>query len=219
MRFSLRWIGFFLLSVATSTALADLKWKNTTIEHEAATDQKHFETAYEFVNAGKTSLVIKDIKTSCDCTTAVAESKTIASGGTGQINVKFVYGERVGEQHQTITVTTDASSNAVHVLHLNVTIPEKVSIRPAYLYWVRGEESKSKSLTIKILDPEPLELREARSDREGFNCRIEVIKPGREYVLHITPTKLDEPVTSRVALKLGWGDGPDQLWSAFVAVK
>lgn len=62
---------------------------------------------FQFLNKGKTTLDISDIKTSCGCTAALVSSKKIEPGKKGTIKVDLDTKNRQGRMSRTITVTSN----------------------------------------------------------------------------------------------------------------
>lgn len=58
-------------------------------------------------NNGKKDLIIRNIKTTCGCTAAVASRQVIAAGKEEVLNIELRTNGRLGRQHKTITVTTN----------------------------------------------------------------------------------------------------------------
>jgi uncharacterized cupredoxin-like copper-binding protein len=68
---------------------------------------KVFDHTFKFINAGKTTLEIKDVKTSCGCTAALLSSKKIEPGKEGTIRVELDTTNRLGRMSRNITVVTN----------------------------------------------------------------------------------------------------------------
>lgn len=62
---------------------------------------------FKFKNTGKNDLIIRKIKTSCGCTAATVGSKTIKPGEESSIKAVFNSRGKRGNQHKSITVTTN----------------------------------------------------------------------------------------------------------------
>lgn len=62
---------------------------------------------FKFVNKGKATLDIKDIKTSCGCTVALVSSKKIEPGKDGTIKIDLDTKNRQGRMSRTITINSN----------------------------------------------------------------------------------------------------------------
>jgi Protein of unknown function (DUF1573) len=77
---------------------------------------------FGFENIGKVSLQIKDIKTSCGCTAALASSNSLKPGQNGTINVEMNTRNRHGKMTKTIYVfSNDPSSPALLTVTASIT--------------------------------------------------------------------------------------------------
>ena len=68
---------------------------------------------FRFENHGTSSLVIASATTSCGCTVPEFDTKPIARGGTGNLEVVFDTSGRNGKQTKTITVKSNAKTPVV----------------------------------------------------------------------------------------------------------
>ena len=68
---------------------------------------------FTFVNQGTSNLVIRSATTSCGCTVPEYDTKPIAPGGTGNLEVVFDTSGRNGKQTKTITVKSNAKTPVV----------------------------------------------------------------------------------------------------------
>lgn len=73
---------------------------------------------FTFKNKGNSSLVVTSVTTSCGCTVPKYDTKPIAPGGSGNLEVVFDASGRNGTQTKTITVKSNAS---VPVVLLKIT--------------------------------------------------------------------------------------------------
>jgi hypothetical protein len=68
---------------------------------------------FTFENNGKGPLVISSVTSSCGCTVPKYDTKPIAPGSTGIVEVVFDSSGRIGRQTKTITVMSNASRSIV----------------------------------------------------------------------------------------------------------
>ncbi len=122
----MRTTGFVFLSVivlSCQPTLAGIGWEKSFLEVIAKSDEKSVSAAFPFRNAGEATVKITGIQTSCGCTTARADIKEVAPGGTGSVAVSFEIGGRKGEQVKSIIVRT--SDGEKHRLILKVLLPDR----------------------------------------------------------------------------------------------
>ncbi len=79
------------------------------------------------INKGKSELIVKDIRTTCDCITATLSSKKLSPGEVAFLNIMFDSNRRMGEVTRTVTlVTNETHHNETSILlTANVTKGEK----------------------------------------------------------------------------------------------
>ena len=76
---------------------------------------------FEFVNNGKTPLVISDAHASCGCTVANYPKDPVAPGKTGVIKVTYNSAGKSGHQEKSIVIHTNAK-RSVNYLYIKVDI-------------------------------------------------------------------------------------------------
>jgi len=123
---TMRTTGFAFFAVIVlfcRPALAGIGWEKSFLEVVAKPDEKSVSVAFPFHNSGETTVKITGIQTSCGCTTARADLREVAPGGTGSVAVRFDIGGRKGEQIKSVIVRT--SDGEKHRLILKVLLPER----------------------------------------------------------------------------------------------
>ncbi len=83
-------------------------------------------------NAGGDTLTITDVKASCGCTTAPLDKKVLLPGDTATASVSMDVANRSGEQHKTITITSNDSSRSSVVVALHAMVVRDVTATPEY---------------------------------------------------------------------------------------
>ena len=68
---------------------------------------------FKYENQGTSNLIITSATTSCGCTVPEYDTKPIAPGGTGNLEVVFDTSGRNGKQTKTITVKSNAKTPVV----------------------------------------------------------------------------------------------------------
>jgi hypothetical protein len=71
---------------------------------------------FKFINKGKATLDISNIKTSCGCTAALVSSKQIAPGKNGTIKIDLDTKNRQGRMSRTITVSSNDPEEPTKVI-------------------------------------------------------------------------------------------------------
>lgn len=210
----LSWILLGLLVV--SPVCAELTWDTSEIKVKAGLDDEQTTAVYRFTNTGDAPVTISNVRTTCGCTTAGLEKRTYAPGESGEIKAVFDHGERVGQQHKTITVTTDEQvppppGSAVtfpeprtYDLQLNVNIPDIVRVKPILLRWRKDDTPQAKTLRVEI-DPEyqvkvtGVEIRQNTATQEVAPDNFDVGQPVEVgpgiYEITVTPRNMTVAMT------------------------
>ncbi|SFS30086.1 DUF1573 domain-containing protein [Lutibacter maritimus] len=81
-----------------------------TMEYDFGTivEGEIIDGAFKVTNKGKTDLLITAVRPSCGCTTPDWTKDPIKPGETGEIKFSFNSNGRVGKQHKSITITSNA---------------------------------------------------------------------------------------------------------------
>ena len=176
-----------LFLVGSGYAYGDgLVWEQKRIEKTAKVNEKSIDVVFPFRVEGR-SATIKSIHNSCGCTTSKLAKQTYAPGESGEIQVHFEIGARVGEQHKYITLKTDDPDNPTTDLELLVYIPHIAKFEPRFIYWSKGQEAfEPQSMLLKIDADIPVELKSVTTDQGQLKASWE--KSGeKEYRITLTP--------------------------------
>jgi uncharacterized protein DUF1573 len=182
-----------LLIAFAGSAFGQLAWENPEQTLNAKPEEQAVVTKYRFTNNGKEPVRIEEVKNSCDCTIAVLTKTEYAPGESGEIEVKFSFGGRTGRQVNTITVTTSAAPRKPTILRLSVNIEALVRIEPQLVFWRLAEQPDPKTIHIAIGNGASLEIVRVRSDNPAFKVKLIELKPGKEYEVPVTPSKVARP--------------------------
>lgn len=163
-----------------------IEWEQTRIEKRAKVEDKVVDVAFRFtVKDGP--VTIKSIRNSCGCTTSKLSKMTYEPGETGEIQVHFILGSRVGDQRKYVILQTDDPDNPEVELELNVYIPHVVKIEPRFVYWTKGETPYSaQTIWVKIDVDIPVKLKSVTTDQAQLNADW-VKKNENEYRIDLLP--------------------------------
>ena len=100
----------------------NLYFKEMTHNFGKVKEGKVVSYTFKFTNNGDALLEIKDIKTSCGCTAAIASSKKIEPGQEGTLRVDLDTSNRSGSMSRTVTVTSNDPDESQRTLTVMVDI-------------------------------------------------------------------------------------------------
>ncbi len=167
-------------------ARAQLSWLKTEDTFTASATQDVYVAEYPFVNQGAAPVEIRDIKTTCGCTSAELAKRVYAPGESGELVVAFRLRGRRGAQDKRIRVRTDDPSSDVE-LRLAGTIKELAIVKPIFLLWRQNATPDWKSSTIKVREGAGMRIVSVAPSSETFEFRLEERTPGLEYELVVRP--------------------------------
>jgi hypothetical protein len=191
---------FGLLSVfLLTTAHAELKWDQTTVELHPSFGDKEAVGHFKYQNTGKTPIRLTSVKTSCGCTVAKTQKDEVAPGEKGEITATFNIGNHTGIQVKTVTVQTDEPSSAL--LTLKAVLPEGLTLIPTFVYWKAGEEPKPKTIMAKAGKDYAATNLDVKSQNAQFSTTIEPGAGGHSWKIEVTPSQTVQNVTGTIVVK------------------
>ncbi|RYD65244.1 MAG: DUF1573 domain-containing protein [Verrucomicrobiaceae bacterium] len=162
---------------------------------------KFVEAKFSFKNTGASPVTIKNIRTSCGCTSADLEKKTYAPGEEGHVAVKFNFGGRLGGQRKTIRVFASDQPDDPMVLDLRVYITEPVTVSPSLVFWRVGEANAVKNVRLQMAPGQPVKVKGVTSNNPRVTAALQTVKAGEQYVIAVkaADTTLRESAEIQVA--------------------
>ncbi len=104
---------------ALTTVNADeapvMKFVNDVYDFGKVKDGEKVAYDFEFLNEGKSPLIIANVSATCGCTVPERPTEPIPSGGKGKISVVFNSSGKVGLQDRIITITANTIPAETHV--------------------------------------------------------------------------------------------------------
>ena len=116
--------GNVVLSDVESSIYPILHFGQTKYNFGKVNEGKVVEYTFNFENSGKSTLKIKDIKTSCGCTAALVSSELLEPGEQGTLKVELDTSNRKGKMSRTITINTNDPKNPNTILTVYADIQE-----------------------------------------------------------------------------------------------
>jgi hypothetical protein len=108
-----------------TSLLPKFKWKEQVHDFGVVIQGESVSYSFLFKNTGKSNLIISSVHASCGCTVPKYDTKPIAPGGEGHVEVVFDSSGRSGLQNKTVTVLANTQPSTVE-LHFSaeVVVPE-----------------------------------------------------------------------------------------------
>ena len=167
-------------------------------ETAAPTEETH-QSKFIFKNDGPGVVTISEVQTTCGCLGATADKMSYQPGESGVISATIKLGTFEGEIVKSIYVLSDDPQNPKRMLQMKITIPRLMEVSPEVTTWAVGEAAKT--VTIKVLRDEPIELTAVSSTRDNFLIEMKEVEKGRSYEVVMTPKSTAEPTLGAVKLE------------------
>jgi hypothetical protein len=209
--------ALFAFLLACAGARAELVFEKSVQEHHKMPDDGHLDAHFKFKNTGPGTVKIKRVKTSCGCTSAKLEKESYAPGESGDIAVKFVFGLRRGPQRKIISITSEDKRE--WRLDLRCWIGEPIRMAPSLVYWKTGEAPEAKVIKIAVPEGQSIRVRGVSSPDPKFSARLETVKAGETYLVHVKPASTAEKAGAELSIETDYPPEAPRTYRAFVRIK
>jgi hypothetical protein len=138
-------------------------------------DQATVRYNFPFKNDGSGPLVIKNVKTSCDCTVVNHPKEPIAPGGEGVITIDYDINKRLGSLGQAAAVQTNDPLYPVVPVNVAAYVLQTLSVSPMEIVMPRASEGDvvAGHSFIRYFSRTPLKLGKIETDVPGLEGRAE----------------------------------------------
>jgi hypothetical protein len=153
---------------------------------------------FTFTNKGDAKLSVTHVLTSCGCLTSTNWSRDIAPGQQGRVPFSFNSTGMAGEFYRTLTVSTNDPAQPSIMLTIKGVVWQKIQITPATAQLtVQPPSLQRASGSVSIVNHTnvPLKLQAPVSQSPQLSARVEEIKPGKEFRVHIETVP---PVSTKI---------------------
>lgn len=153
---------------------------------------------FTFTNKGDAKLSVTHVLTSCGCLTSTDWSRDIAPGQQGRVPFSFNSTGMAGDFYRTLTVSTNDPAQPSIMLTIKGEVWQKIQITPATAQLkVLSPSAQVASGSVSIVNHTavPLKLQAPVSHSPQLSARVEEIKPGKEFRVHIQTVP---PVSTKI---------------------
>ena len=180
---------------------AELIWDKSEIELRPKLGDATAVAIFKYENKGDKPIHINAVRTSCGCTVAASEKKDVAPGEKGEISATFHIGDRTGMQQKTVTVDTDDPTHPSTVLTLKAMISQFLDLQPALVFWQIGEQSKPKTITVKVAKGVAVKSLDVTSSAPDFSAKVEPGPGEGEFRINVQPKDTTRPIAATLTIK------------------
>jgi hypothetical protein len=191
----------FLLCLNASAAFGQLTWESTEQSFNSKPQDESVTAKYKFTNTGAQPIKIQNVRTSCGCTTTALSKTEYAPGESGEIEARFRFAGRTGQQEKAIMVVTSDKPDSPTILKLRVNIEELVKVNPEIVVWKVGDHPSPKSVHILVAEDAQVKTLTVTSDNPDIKVKLTELKPGKEYDAQVTPDNAAQPTQATLMIK------------------
>ena len=198
-------------SIASSTAFAsELTWETTKLSSKPKLGEKEASFTFKFKNTSTRDVKISKLLSSCGCTTADLESKTIPSQETAELTAIMKLKGITGLKSSTIKVYLNDSSSPSYTLSIKVDVPNPIQVTPVFLNWKKNEQRSSKDISIKIHQDFKAKLSKVEVQNKDFTHKVIDQEDGSK-TLQLTPPTTEQLKTGRTKAILHFTDSKGKV--------
>ena len=213
---------FLLLTVialcaAASPAFAELTWAQKTVELDGDARSPVLEAHFHFTNTGSNPVEIRNVESSCGCTTTALEKRVYKPQESGEIVAKYTVGTHTGLQRKTLLVQTDDGS-APTTLTLVAHILEILRVTPSFVTWSHNEPATPKQITLELVQNTPFDEISVDSSSAHATAKLVPVTKGRKYDLIVTPEQTDRFLLAKLTIHCRFGT-EEKTFVAYATVK
>ncbi len=102
---------------------------------------------------------------------------------------------------------------------MQLDVPEAASLTPRSLEWKLGGDAGEQTVEITVSPGISLIVSEVKGTSDAFTARLETVKAGQLYRLHLTPRSTHTAASAAFRLYAKTGDGQNLVFSAYGNVR
>ena len=205
------------LLAAVTQASAELTWAQKTVELTADARSPVLEAHFHFTNTGGGPVEIRNVESSCGCTTTALEKRTYKPGEDGEIVAKYTVGAHTGLQRKTLLVLTDDGLPPT-TLTLVAHIQEILRVTPTAVTWSHHEATAPKRISLELVQDVPFDEISVESSVPGVAAKLIPLTKGRKYSLIVTPEQTDSFLLAKLTIHCRFGP-EEKTFVAYATVK
>ena len=217
LRSGLVFLILALFASATPRASAELTWAQKTVELNGDARSPVLEARFHFTNTGGGPVEIRNVESSCGCTTTALEKRTYKPGEAGEIVAKYTVGAHTGLQRKTLIVLTDDGLPPT-TLTLVAHIQEILRVTPTAVTWSHHEATAPKRISLELVQDAPFDDISVESSVPGVTATLVPVTRGRKYNLIVSPGQTDSFLLAKLTIHCRFGQ-EEKTFVAYATVK
>jgi hypothetical protein len=195
-------LPILLLALAAPALVAGVRFESQRLVVKAGPDEDEVTADFPFTNDGPGAAKVVSVLSNCHCLLAEGPEGEVPAGGKGTVHSIFKIGSFNGlvEKHLVVRMEENGVPKDFPLV-VAVEVPDVIKIEPPTLVWTAGEPAKEKTLRVLMVWPDPIRVLSVECSRPEFEFRVEVVREGREYAVHVKPLKPEEPLLGLIQIK------------------
>lgn len=125
-------------------------------------------------NAGKDTLVISGVSTSCGCTAALVSSPRLAPDSSTQVKVTFSSSGYLGVTHKTVTITSNDTTAPVSTITITSNVRLILEAQPYNIFFASAKVDSLAETSVKLknVTDKPVRILSTRRLMDGLELEI-----------------------------------------------
>ncbi len=193
MKTTMKPLILIAVSLMFGLALAGPKLEMEKSQHDFGDIDKgeKVSTVFNFKNTGDAPLEIKDVKTSCGCTSAKPKKAVYQPGESGEIPVTFNSERFSGKINKTITIETNEidtnGAPAKTMVKITANVVADIVAKPVSLFFPRAKlgEVTSQNIVVSSNKLDKLEVTEVKAQPEFLKAEA-IRKDDKTFEIKVT---------------------------------
>ncbi len=206
---------WMMLGLAVS-AQAGLRFEKKTLELASSPKERSVAGIFRFQNDGVAPVTIRQVNTTCGCTTAKLSQSTYQPGESGEIETVFKYGFARGPLRKLLSVELADGTEIPLEIHVRVEAP--VLARPTLVYWRKGESGGTRNVAIEIGAGIDAVVGPVECDSDDFSVALRK-NEASGYTLAVTPRSTAERAKGRIRLTTRVAGGEPEMLTIYARVQ
>ena len=211
------WLAALFFLVTMASAHAGLTWAQKKVELEADAGTEVLEAHFHFTNDGAVPVDIRQVESSCGCTTAELVQRHYEPGQTGEIVARYTVAGHMGTQTKTLAVLSSDRA-APTTLTLAIHIAEIARLQPAFVTWAHDEPRTPKTITLDMLQAVAPRDVNVESSSTEVSAELRTVVKDRKYQLVVTPAGTGQFVHAILTIHCRFGE-KEQTFRSYATVQ
>ncbi len=146
---------------------------------------------FKFINTGKDELLIEKVRSSCGCTAAMASSKNIMPGKTGEVKVTFNTQSYKGDVKKQVTVYSNDQDTPKYKLTISGNVAEEVVVKPKRVDFSKVPYGKGfeKKVLVKSGTDLKLKIKKVETSNPNVEVSFKKEKGSNDYFVNVAIKK------------------------------